>query len=807
MSQYQLSSSLRYSPESNQKITIYLDCPPYTLELSSILVYTLKDIQKLSDSFSEEELKNTLISVLSEVETDNLIKKFIELDVIIPYSESASEIRASSQSALVSQQQHSNPGLLLFSIQGSRFENFLQGFTASIIAVQRKILLPVLSTYILLVFQFFFSPNSPWRDLFLDSQSVAVTYRLTISLLFVNFLGVTASLLSTYALGGNSNGLRLRFLWGFIPRFSWSLNSKLIKENSSQQNYLLYVAQPLIVRIYLMIAIIFAFYLRLPNIQMGYFELYPSLITIFYASFGSLIILLLPFRDSPGKRILAEIELMPKNYLRLSFQRTKKLFESLIVGNLDKSLFQRDLVLSYGFIFTLFGLVALKISLLASILIPSLLNDLPNAFGPQYRAFFNIVLLILVFNFVNKKFFAKLWRQSELKSKDQIVQWLYVKGKQWPKKTYLLLACILFFPYPSTAVGTFELSSNQSVQIRASHPSSVVYIATSTPESKLIKKGTKILQLSSQILEADIEATQQAIHAFQKQISEVKIERGILTKGSNLLRQDLSKINISKIQSESEKLVRAIADHELKLEIVKDSYKTALALYQDGAMSRTQLKTIELDLRDLESQLNLIIYESKINAQELIAAQTQDQIDSQVSIEEQLMSLDSRLKFLELDLSLERSKLEKLALEQQQLSVLMPFDGFIKTDTRGLQYSSYLKGEEIVQLVQVPMNLLEAKLPEYMRSSLQINQSATSRFYSSPFTTFTAKIVSINPSAINDNGISYASVILESDDVPNKMSLGSNGTIKIFNGITCLLASILKPVFRFVLVDIWSWLP
>ena len=157
MSQYQLSSSLKCSPESNQKITIYLDCPPYTLELSSILVYTLKDIQKLSDSFSEEELKNALISVLSEVETDHLIKKLIQLDVIIPYSESASEIRASSQSTLVSQQQHSNPGLLLFSIQGSRFEQFLQGLTASIIAVQRKILLPVLSTYILLLFQFFFT--------------------------------------------------------------------------------------------------------------------------------------------------------------------------------------------------------------------------------------------------------------------------------------------------------------------------------------------------------------------------------------------------------------------------------------------------------------------------------------------------------------------------------------------------------------------------------------------------------------------------------------------------------------------------
>ena len=807
MSQYQLSSSLRYSPESNQKIAIYLDCPPYILELSSALVYTLIDMQKLSNSFSEEELKNALNFLISEEETDHLIKKLIDLDVIILYSEPVSKAEASAQPTLFSQQQHSTQGLLLVSIQGTRFEHFLQGLRDSIIAVQRKILLPVLCTYILFVLQFFFSPNSPWHNLFSDSQSVAVTYRLTISLLFVNLLSATASLLSTYALGGNSNGLRLRFLWGFIPRFSWSLNSKIIKQNSSQQNYLFYVAQPLIVRIYLMIAIVFAFYLRLPNVQIGYFELYPSLITIFYASLGSLIILLLPFRDSPGKRILAEIELMPKNYLRLSFQRTKKLVETFIVGNLDKSLLKRELILSYAFILTLLGLIVLKISLLTSILIPSLLNDLPSAFGPQYRVFLNIVLLILVFDFVNKKFLTKLWRQSELKSKEQIVHWLYAKGKQWPKKTYLLFACILFFPYPSTAVGTFELTSNQSVQIRASHPSSVVYIPSIKSESKLIKKGTKVLQLSSKMLEADIEATQQAIHAFQKQISEVKIERNILTKGSNLLRQDLSKINISKIQSESEKLASAISDHELKLEIVKDSYETAFALYQNGAMSRTQLKVIELDLRDLESEINLMIYELKINSQELIAAQTQDQIDSQVSLEEQLMSLDSRLKFLELDLGLERSKLEKLTIEQQQLSVLMPFDGFIKTDTRGLQYSSFLKGEEIVQLVQAPMNLLEAKMPEYMRSSLQINQSATSRFYSSPFTTFTAKIVSINPSTINDVGISYVSVILESDDVPNKMSLGSNGTIKIFNGITCLLVSILKPIFRFVLVDIWSWLP
>jgi len=233
MSQYQLSSSLRYSPESNQKITIYLDCPPYTLELSSILVYTLKDMQKLSASFSEEDLKNALTSFISEEETDYLIKKLINLDVIIMYSEAISKTEASVQSTLFSQQQHSTQGLLLFSIQGTRFEHFLQGLTASIIALQRKILLPVLSTYILLVFQFFFSPNSPWHNLFSESQSVAVTYRLTISLLFVNLLGATVSLLSTYALGGNSNGLRLRFLWGFIPRFSWSLNSKLIKENSS----------------------------------------------------------------------------------------------------------------------------------------------------------------------------------------------------------------------------------------------------------------------------------------------------------------------------------------------------------------------------------------------------------------------------------------------------------------------------------------------------------------------------------------------------------------------------------------------
>ena len=176
-------------------------------------------------------------------------------------------------------------------------------------------------------------------------------------------------------------------------------------------------------------------------------------------------------------------------------------------------------------------------------------------------------------------------------------------------------------------------------------------------------------------------------------------------------------------------------------------------------------------------------------------------------VKEELLSLKNRLKYLELDLNLEKSKLQKLLKKQGDLSVEMPFDGVINTDTRSLLNSSYLKGESVLELVQTPLILLEAKLPEYMRSSLKINQAATARFYSSPFNSFSAKAIAINPSTINESGIPYVGVTLESPDIPNKMSLGSNGTIKVFNGITCLFISILRPILRFIFVDIWSWLP
>ena len=682
--------------------------------------------------------------------------------------------------------------------------DWLRYFFLSILRLQIKLLLPVLLIIFGYLLFLVFAPASSSLNFYSSISEIDnnfdVLIAVLIGLLSVNLVSTFTTWLAQSVTRTGDGRIVLRFLFGFIPRLGVNPYSgpalRQRQWTAESSHAFLCIAQPLLVRLTLSAILIVLLASGRLHGGLAGSQLYSLANVVLQISLISFLILALPFRMSPGYRLMILLTDLPPSTLGRSVSHLYLVLTLLSnwIKNRDQESevalkatlsSKRDVGLVL-FALVFFGLVVAKLIIIVYFVIPRLASGLPAIIGGASEYIFAIILFALLWRFLRITIVPKL---TPLKSKTLIRSRRQIEDAQdyldssqslSPPNRYftrlkknrvllLLAGAILVVPIDRTITGSVVVSSERDLTVRAPDDVSLVAVFQKGPSSEIIGVGTPLAELQSAQLERDL---------FQ--ISSDLVD---LKKSLDGLEENLK------------------ANQKVLLEVKKslDSYKKAGKIIKDQLIEIQQLSEIGAVSKQAAQELLLQSYE----LQEEERLKIQKQMELEADLQETGIKIKAAEQSLAQSLEWQRSLLSK----KKDLMIVMPFDGLITSTTSGLMGSFFAKGDTLLELREGSLQVVNVLVPDHDRALIQVNQEAAVRLYANPNQSLTARVQSIRPSSelIDEKVYFQVSLRLEEPLSPNLLQ--SSGAARIKSGSSNLFLLMLSSIGRFVRVDIWSWMP
>lgn len=765
--------------------------------------------------FTKLQLQQSLTKLPEDYESfEQYLQWLLSKDIILPVNIHTQEVLAEPLQSLSSLQGRDTR--LLDNVGDTGESNSIHLFTCNpswpdnirsnllhLLRLQIWLLTPML-IIVVLYLSFFLLTPSP-NALYLlgvgpqKSNSFDVLSRMLIALLSVNLLSTAFSWLTQSITGLGDGRVVLRFLFGFIPRFG--VNSykgpafKSHKWTKESDYALLCVAQPLLIRLSLAsFLIVFLSSGRLHNGFSGSYLYYIGA-TMLDISLLTALILALPFRKSPGYRLMILLTNLPPNILGLSirhlFQFMHGLVRFVFIRDRSAQLVLKNSVSSWRdlglIVFALLFLLLLitKSVIILFVAIPRLAADLPSVFGESSEYLFAIVLFALFIRFASKSILPKL----QFKRNHGSVQGVAIvddsldpislspsqPARQTTKSQYswfltiLISLMLLLLPINRTVTGSVLVSTERDLTVRAPADVRIIKIFENGPSTQVIPAGRPLIQLQSQQIDYDLYSTETTLE-------QLKSELNTLTEQSRSNRDIMNELRASLVIT---KQAEQVLQYQLK---------QTQSLIQQGGLSKIMGDDILLRAYDEQAT-------ERIKLQQILELQSN------------IATADLKIKSTQNAIRQSENLLRSLLDENEKLNVSMPFDGLITSSTSGLMWSFVSKGESLLDLKEGSLNIVNVLIPDHDRSILRVDQKAEIRLYAEPSRMISGFVKSIRPTSemIDDQSFFQASIRLVKPLSPQLLQ--SSGAARINTGTSNLFFIILSSIGRFIRVDLWSWTP
>jgi len=856
---YCINPSLRTSPLVEGQYRLYFGDRTTSFKLSASEWDAILNVDSSGGSveFLFSNCKNFFDTSRSEINRDEYISWLCEKGILLPVdphlyptnsktdSLSSNGSTSSLYQANGSRTDHTkvktskeDRKILLFSFNWITSRGLLRPPRA-LISLQAWLFPLTVILFVGTIYSFYFGVKP--LAVFLSQRSDPLTglSRLLIMLIVINLISVMTSILLSYSLNIDDQKLYLRLKWGFLPRLAKEQNSKEIKQRATKLEELILVAQPLLVRLYLVVFSILCLYIYTPIPDASPYSRLNILVAIIQGALASMIILLIPVRNTPGRRLLEFFGVMPKNYLKISVKRASTTFSHLFKGEFSQISLSKSDINSLLFLVALLIAFTIKMLILYNILIPNISAEVPQFAGHWTALIVRIALTILLIRFLYLTFFTKLIASRTSKKTDELLiratPKSYTLGRLdvplpnqslgaansflhslhfgitslFSSKLFLafILIIIFLFPFRASVTGSANVTEGESLDIRSSETAAVKQIFQVGPSSVIVKKGTKILELYSPTLSSQLS---QQVQLISKLDSDIRTQRTLIQSirtGSIKLEGENRDEELQSAYAMVQKVKSKITSLQNQIKIQNDQITKLRRLTKSGAISEFQLQNLLSSQEALTGELEGAKSELTSALADVAIAQRKQKIDQDVNSEEQLSKALDELSSAESSLEVGKIALEALEARISHLMLVMPFDGVISSNTRTLLNRTVTPGETILTVKAQPLTQTNALIPEYDRARVRTKLPCVLRLYSISDQEFKGRVSSISPSTVELDGLQYVEVQIQLDDSLPTNFIGSKGYAKIDVGHTCILLNLISPITRFINVDLWSLLP
>ena len=444
---YCLNSKLIVSELADSCVAVYAPPDPTPYRLTNKLWLSLQAWEK--ETKSGDQWKEYLFYPGSTDGLDHDLQGLLDKNILIPALISDDQLpvepsaRESSEESADRQFPQAGQGdddigesasINLIKIN-PLWPDWLRYFFLSILRLQIKLLLPVLLIIFGYLLFLVFAPASSSLNFYSSISEIDnnfdVLIAVLIGLLSVNLVSTFTTWLAQSLTRTGDGRIVLRFLFGFIPRLGVNPYSgpalRQRQWTAESSHAFLCIAQPLLARLTLSAILIVLLASGRLHGGLAGSQLYSLANVVLQISLISFLILALPFRMSPGYRLMILLTDLPPSTLGRSVSHLYLVLTLLSnwIKNRDQESevalkatlsSKRDVGLVL-FALVFFGLVVAKLIIIVYFVIPRLASGLPAILGGASEYIFAIILLALLWRFLRITIVPKL---TTLKSKTLI---------------------------------------------------------------------------------------------------------------------------------------------------------------------------------------------------------------------------------------------------------------------------------------------------------------------------------------------------------------------------------------------------
>lgn len=335
---------------------------------------------------------------------------------------------------------------------------------------------------------------------------------------------------------------------------------------------------------------------------------------------------------------------------------------------------------------------------------------------------------------------------------------------RWVWLLFILLSLLALFPYTYSPSGSFKVVPNDRADVRALVAG--VVQSVNTHEGEIVKANDIILVLANSEQKATLASAKAELKGLQAQLALAKM--GTTNEKIALAKQEVAtaRKRLQYSQSEAARLHKAYKQNAVSVQ----TYEKAEG---NAAVQREQLDTAKRNL-------------------DVVSAKPRNQ------------SIDS----LQAQIEAQQAKVDYAQQELEKTRVRSPIGGQLVSSELMFGLGDYLHEGDLVATVQDTSQLFaQVQMPETTIDEVHLGAHSKAKFWASPLSSFAGHVIRIAPEAERGEHGKVIRVMLAIDETAGSVKPGMTGEAKVQGSVYPAIVVYTRALVRFVMVEVWSWLP
>lgn len=328
----------------------------------------------------------------------------------------------------------------------------------------------------------------------------------------------------------------------------------------------------------------------------------------------------------------------------------------------------------------------------------------------------------------------------------------------------VLFALLALFPYTYEPSGPLTILPQNSADVRAQIPGRISEVKVQ--EGDRVESGDIVVQLANAEQRAQVASAKAKLRKSRAELSLVK--RGAREEEIELARQRVTTAR-RRLHYSSEEASRLKSAYERNA--------VSIAAYQEAAGSAAVQRE---QLAEAEARLALVTADAR----------------------------DDRIASLEAEIEAQKAQLAYHQAQLEATRLRAPIDGRVVSGSLMFGIGDFLEPGELIATIENASSLLaEVQMPESVIAEVETGANAEATVWAHPWTGFGGTVKRIAPSAEETDHGKAVRVLVALDRTASVLRPGMTGHAKVAAGTYPAIVVFTRALARFVLVEVWSWLP
>ena len=373
-----------------------------------------------------------------------------------------------------------------------------------------------------------------------------------------------------------------------------------------------------------------------------------------------------------------------------------------------------------------------------------------------------LAAVILLFLNLRRQFADRRGRIGDLPLRSRLARSARELRRRWVVFTMLAIAAL--WPYTYEPGGRFHVQPLE----RADAPAEIAGAVTRVPvtEGDWVEAGAIIAQLDDALIQSQLRGAQARVAQIEAQLERAR--NGATGEEIEAARQRVAtaraRLNYSAAEAD-----RAETAHRRGAVTSQE---------RDRARAQAEVHTEEL----AEAQRNLELVESPTRPEDIAA--------------------------LEAELAHELAQRDGYQEQFEHTRIRAPIAGQVVSETLRFAVGRFVEAGEVIAQIENTRRLqAQMLLPEFAARHARVGAPATVKAWLAPSGAYHGTVAAIAPSAETGENGRIVRVLIDIENPDGALLAEMSGQAKIEAGTEPALVAFSRALVRFLLVEVWSWLP